>query len=217
MEAFRWIGHGFSLFASAPGSWALLTLVGGVLYVLPFAIPLYGILLGSWALPGLYAALFLAADAADHREPITLGLLVDAWDWRRARTLIRVGGLALAANAFQVLLQLHAADVDPTGRMAGMDWENLVILVAIDLVLSVYFMLTVALITLTNASAAEALTDAGTAIFARPLHISLLVLVVSIVTLLGAASIVGLLIALPVTFATVYYAARDLYGLEGSD
>ena len=129
MEAFRWVAYGFSLFAAAPVSWALLALVGGVVYALPFAVPVLGVVLGSVALPGFYAALVLAAESADHLEPVRIAALGDAWDWRRTLSLLRIGLAQLLVSVFVGLVATYA------------DQQlDKVLLVAVNLVLALYFL-----------------------------------------------------------------------------
>ena len=206
MEAFRWVAYGFSLFAAAPVSWALLALVGGVVYALPFAVPVLGVVLGSVALPGFYAALVLAAESADHLEPVRIAALGDAWDWRRTLSLLRIGLAQLLVSVFVGLVATYA----------DQQLDKL-LLVAVNLVLALYFLFAVAIVTLTNRGAREALTMAGAAVLGRPLHVLLLSSLVLGIVALGALSAVGLLIALPVMGASVYAASNDLFGVGAAD
>lgn len=205
MDAFRWMAYGFSLFGAAPLGWAAMALVGTVVYALPFAVPGVGFFVGSVAVLGFDVALVVAAEAVDHGEPVRVRVLVEAWDARRARAILRIGWMRLL-TAVMLGGLLHLSTTV----------EDQVLVVCAEAGLGMFFLFAVSVATLTDCKAGEAMQSAAGVILQRPLQVGLFAVLTGAVVLLGALSVVGLLIALPVVGASVYAASRALFGQEAA-
>jgi hypothetical protein len=222
-----WIGEGWRLFASAPLPWIGVTVVFFVLMIVISLLPLVSVC--SWILQIILSGgIYMGCRAADRGEPFGFHFLLAGFSERFGR-LAGVGALLLVLNVAFILVAgiavvaMFGFSFFPTIQNFGSHWDSLqgaLGFVFILMVLGLVYLTLVGMLglfapvlaTVYDQPAIESLK--GSFVGCGRNLLSLTVFSLALV-FLGIVAILplglGLLIFMPVTWAAIYCAARDIF------
>ena len=217
-----WISEGFSLFRRQPLTWILITVLLLVLAMLSGLVPSLGSLLAQLLAPVFTAGLMLGCKQLEEGDELAVGALFSGFSSRSGR-LIALGALGTIAMALiyvvvGMLFGMGPAVLFGVARdgIVQTDPMNLLLgtLVAMAAALPVYMAMwfAPALIVLNDLSVGAAVRSSFIACTRNLLPFLvygaalLLLLIVALIPLL-----LGLLVFVPVMFASVYVSYRDLF------
>lgn len=221
-RGWAWIAEGFELFKRKAGTWILITIVLGVIFIGLSVIPVVGTL-ANWALFPVFAGgIMLGCHALAQEGELEFGHLFAGFR-NRAGDLVVIGLVSIAAWIIVIIPVILAVGAgaffatargDP-GALAAIGPGILIAwLLALALAVPVYMALwfAPALVVLHGTPPIEALKQS----FRGCLRNVVPFLVYGIVlTFLGVIAVIplglGLLVLMPVIMASVYVSFRDIY------
>lgn len=218
-----WLSQGFDSFRAAPGPWLAVTLIWIIGTVAIQHIAGVGSLLANLLTPVVIGGLMLGCDAQTRGEPFRLEHLWAGFASPRASALLMLGVLmllaSLAIGVFVVLAVgasvigsliggggLESVEVGTSAALAGL------ILLLLVAALSMAMWFAPALVVLQGLAPTDALKASFRACLVNPLALlvnGLLMLVIAILALIPLG--LGLLVAVPVFVASVYFGYRDIF------
>jgi hypothetical protein len=225
LEAARgwtWITEGFQLFKRKAGTWILITIVLGVIFIGLTLIPVVGVL-ASWALYPVFAGgIMLGCHSLARNGELEFGQMFSGFR-SRAGDLVVIGLLSIVAWIIVIIPVILAVGAgaffatargDPAALAAIAPGVLIAWLLAIGLAVPVYMALwfAPALVVLREMPPIEALKQS----FGGCLRNIVPFLVYGVVMLvLGVIAVIplglGLLVLMPVIMASVYIAFRDIF------
>jgi uncharacterized membrane protein len=223
-----WIGQGWQQFASAPGAWlgatVLFFVLAFVIALLPL-VSLLGVVFNVVFLGGLY----LGCRATDRGEPFEFRYLFEGFRSTAFGRLAGVGAVLLVFNLLFFIV-LGVAAVAAIGFSGFPDFNNLaaqwnsissaiglasVFVVLLLIYLSVIIMLGLfspILAVVFDQPVMEALKGSFVGSWRNMLSLTVFGIACLVLGLLCILTLgLGILVVAPVTWAAVYYAARDIY------
>ncbi len=217
----RWLADAWRLFKASPGIWiAIILALGGGAIALQF-IPVAGAILSGLLYPLLTAGLMLGCDALNRGRPLRFNHLFAGFGDRLApllhfSVLYFVVSSAVSAAVWIPMLGLDGYLGFMGGEVEGIDmgafWFAFLINMIVSIPLFCAYWLALPLITLNQMDplAAVKLSLLGCLKNVLPLIVlsvlSLLMMIVAVIPL-G----LGMLIALPMLFASMYTSYRDIF------
>jgi hypothetical protein len=221
-HGWTWIKEGWGLFKQQPGAWLLIVLLAWVISIAASLVPLLGFILPSLIFPGLFAGIILGCKALDEGNRLTVAHLFSAFQVRGgALLLLGLAEFVLALVAmipFLVVFGTGVAGAMMSGNPAALadigPGVQIAFLVSLALILPVFAAgwFAAALVTLHDMSPLAALWT-GFVAFLK--NIVPFLLNGFIFLLLGILAVIplglGLLVLVPVFFATDYTSYRDIF------
>lgn len=220
-QGWAWIAQGWALFKRQGGTWVLLLIVAGLVIIGVSLVPLLNWILPSLLVPGLSAGVMLGCKALDDGERLTVGHLFAGYKARGSSLVL----LGLAGFVLYVIAMLPMVLVlggkfiammsgDPAALMEAGAAFALAILVTLAISVPVYMALwfAPALVALHDVPPLAALRQS----FGACLKNVVPFLVYGLILFgLGAVAAIpfglGLLVLMPVFFASVYASYRDIF------
>jgi uncharacterized membrane protein len=220
-QGWAWIAQGWSLFRQQPGTWILILLLAGVLFIVASLIPLVNWIAPSLLVPGLSAGVILGCKALDDGGRLTVGHLFAGYQ-ARGSALVLVGVAAfvlyLAAMIPMVIVLGGKVIALMTGDAQAFSDIGPGFLIAILLTLAisvpVYMSLwfAPALVVLHETPPLAALRQSFFACLRNIVPFLLYGLVMLGLGILAAIPLgLGLLVLMPVFFASAYTSYRDIF------
>jgi uncharacterized membrane protein len=218
-----WIGEGFALFRQQPGVWIGILLIWLVLSSILSSIPVLNVV-GSFLNPIFTAGIMLGAASQARQEGLRLEHLFAGFRSGRvgALLMVTVWTLILAVAALLVLVviawpivgSLH--DGSPGDWLETLGWGRLLLTILGLLVLGVIVGMAVwfapALIVFHGLGALDALKLSFRGCTRNWLALTIYGLLAIVILVVAAVPLLlGLLIALPVLFASGYISYRDIF------
>jgi len=217
-----WIADGFGLFKKQPGTWILITIVLGILFIAMGLVPVLGAL-ATWVLYPVFAGgIMLGCHAAAQGGEIGVGHIFAGFK-NRAGGLVVIGLLSIVAWIVVMLPVFIVAGAgvffgtmrgDPQAMAAIGPSVVLAWLVALALAVPVYMALwfAPALVTLRELPPVEALKQSFRGCLRNVVPFLVYGIVVMILTVLAAIPFgLGLLVMMPVIMASVYVAYGEIF------
>lgn len=217
----RWLGDAWRLFKASPGIWiAIILALGGGAIVLQM-IPVAGAILPGLLYPMLTAGLMLGCDALQHGRPLRFNHLFAGFGERLAPLLTFTVLYFLVSSAVSAAVWIPLLGLDGYlgflgGDVEGIDmsafWFTFLINMVVSLPLFAAYWLALPLIALNQM---DPLTAVKLSLLGCLKNIlPLIVLSVLTILMMIAAAIplgLGMLIALPILFASMYTSYRDIF------
>jgi uncharacterized membrane protein len=220
-QGWAWIAQAWALFKRQGGTWVLVLVVAGLVVIGVSLVPLLNWILPSVLIPGLSAGVMLGCKALDDGDRLTVGHLFAGFKARGSALLL----LGLAGFVLYVIAMLPMVVVlggkfvammsgDPAA-LADMGTEfALAILITLAISVPVYMALwfAPALVALHDTPPLAALRQSFTACLKNVvpfLVYGLILFGLGVVAVIPFA--LGLLVLMPVFFASVYTSYRDVF------
>jgi uncharacterized membrane protein len=220
-QGWAWIAQGWGLFKQQPGTWILLLLLAGVIFIAMSLVPLLNWIAPSLIVPGLSAGVILGCKALEDGERLRVAHLFAGFQARGgALVLLGLAGFVLYLVAMIPLIIVLGGGFiammsgDPTAFANLGTGFIIAILVTMAISLPVYMAMwfAPALVTLHDAAPLAALQQSFGACLR---NIVPFLLYSVILLLLGILAVIplglGLLVLMPVFFASVYASYRDIF------
>ena len=217
-----WILGGFGMFKNQPGTWILITIVLGILFILMGLVPILGAL-ATWILYPVFAGgIMLGCHTAAHGGEIGVGHIFAGFK-NRAGSLVVIGLLSIVAwivvlipvfivagaGVFFGTIRGDAQAMAAMGPGIAIAW-----LVALGLAVPVYMALwfAPALVVLRELAPVEALKQSFRGCLRNIIPFLVYGIVMLLLTILAAIPFgLGLLVMVPVVMASVYVAYGEIF------
>lgn len=222
-----WLGDGWRIFMAEPGMWLVLTLVTGIIMLVPALIPPVGPLLLALVVPGLFGGLLYSAREAEEGRALDLGQLIIAFKEVERRNAVLVLGAGsvivnLVMSAIALLLMggsLGVAGLMGHGgnqlMMAGAGMGLLLALLInslISLLWTMSMLYAVPLVMFTDTPPVDAFKASVTACTVNFMPLLVFGVLWMLLAMLAALPMMlGYLILVPVTVGAVYASYRDVF------
>lgn len=220
-QGWTWISQGWGLFKQQPGAWILIVLLAGVIFVAVSLVPLVNWIVPYLLIPGMSAGVILGCKALNDGERLAVSHLFAGFQARGGALL--VVGLAafllymMAAIPLVIVLgtrfiTLMAGDPTAFGDF-GMD-IIIGFLLTIGISVPVYMALwfAPALVALNEVAPLAALRQSFGACLKNIVPFLLYGLIFLLLGILAVIPLgLGLLVLMPVFFATAYTSYRDIF------
>ena len=220
-QGWAWIAHGWELFKRQGGTWVMLLIVSGLIIIGVSLVPLVNWILPSLLIPGLSAGVMLGCKALDDGDRLTVGHLFAGFKARGSALLL----LGLAGFVLYMIAMAPMAIVMGGKFVAMMSGDPeafaelgtgfaLAILVTLAISVPVYMALWFApvLVTLHEAPPLAALRQSFGACLKNIVPFLLYGIILMALGIVAAIPLgLGLLVLMPVIFASVYASYRDIF------
>ena len=220
-QGWAWIARGWDLFKRQGGTWVLLVLLAGVIFIAASLVPLINWVAPSLLIPGLSAGVMLGCKALDDGDRLTVSHLFAGFQ-ARGSALVMVG---LAGFVMYLIAMIPVAIVmggkfvamisgDPAAFADFGPGFLLAALVTLAISVPVYMSLwfAPALVTLHDVAPLAALRQSFGACLKNIVPFLLygvIFMALGIVAMIPLG--LGLLVLMPVFFASVYASYRDIF------
>lgn len=220
-HGWTWISEAWGLFKRQPGTWILILLLSAVIFIAVVFVPLLNMILPYLLFPALSAGVVLGCKALDEGERLTVAHLFSAFQVRGGALLL----LGLAEFVLYLIAMIPLLVVLGGGFVALMSGDptaftdigtgmQIGFLLALALFLPVYMAgwFAPVLVTIHNVSPLAALQMSFVACLKNIIPFLLygfIYLLLSIVAVIPLG--LGLLVLIPVFFATAYTSYRDIF------
>ena len=217
-----WIAEGFGLFKRQPGTWILITIILGVLFIAMGLVPVLGAL-GTWVLSPVFAGgIMLGCHAAAQGGEIEVGHIFAGFR-NRGGSLVMIGLLSIVAwivvmipvfivagaGIFFGTMRGDAQAMAAIGPGVLLAW-----LVTLALAVPVYMALwfAPALVALREIAPVEALKQSFRGCLKNVIPFLVYGLVLTVLLVVAAIPFgLGLLVMMPVLMASVYIAYAEIF------
>jgi uncharacterized membrane protein len=220
-QGWAWIASGWDLFKRQGGTWILLLIVSGLIVIGASLVPLLNWILPSLIIPGLSAGVMLGCKALEGGERLTVSHLFAGFQARgSALLLLGLAGfvlylvamiplvIVLGGKIFAMMSGDPAAVAEPgAGFVLGI---LLTLAIAVPVYMALWF--APALVTLHEAQPLAALRQSFGACLKNIgpfLLYGVILMALAIVAVIPLG--LGLLVLMPVIFASVYASYRDIF------
>ena len=224
-RSIAWFIGGWGLFMKNPGAWIVLGIMTLAITVVLSLIPFLGVLALSLISPVLGAGLLYAAREADAGRALDVLHLFQGFRERDKLTpLLSLGGVALAGLIIGLVIAFLLAGGSmvtmmmsgdrhalTTGALGGFLLAGLVILV-VEVVVAMAVVYAIPLVMFRDVPAGEALRSSLNANLRNLLPLLVFGVIYLFVAVLATLPLMlGWIVLLPVSIATVYLSYKDLY------
>jgi len=220
-QGWAWIVQGWGLFKLQPGTWILVLLVAGVIFIAMSLVPLLNWILPSLAVPGLSAGVILGCKALEDGERLTVAHLFAGFQARgSALVLLGLAGFVLYLIAMIPLLVVLGGSFialmsgDPAAFSDVGVGFVIAILATMAISVPVYMAMwfAPALVALHDAAPLAALRQSFGACLKNILPFLLYGVIMLVFAILAVIPLgLGMLVWMPVLFASVYASYRHIF------
>lgn len=220
-QGWAWIAQGWVLFKQQPGAWILILLLAGAIIITISLVPPLNLILPSLLIPGLSAGVMLGCKALEDGERLTVGHLFAGFKARgSALLLLGLAGFVLYMIAMIPMVIVMGGkfvammSADPTAFAEPGAGFVLAILVTLAISVPVYMALWFGpvLVTLHEAPLLVALRQSFGACLKNIVPFLLYGVILMGLGIVAAIPLgLGLLVLMPVIFASVYASYRDIF------
>ena len=220
-HGWMWISEAWGLFKQQPGAWILIVLLAGVIFIAVSLVPLVNWIVPYMLIPGLSAGVILGCKALSDGNRLTVGHLFAGFQ-ARGGALVLVG---LAAFALYLMAAIPLIIVMGTRFIAMMAGDPaafgdfgvdiiIALLLSVGISVPVYMALwfAPALVTLHDATPLAALRQSFGACLKNIVPFLLYGVIFLLLGIVAAIPLgLGMLVLMPVFFATAYTSYRDIF------
>lgn len=220
-QGWTWITEGYALFKRQAGTWILILIVLGVIIIAASLVPLVNWIMPSLLIPGLSAGVILGCKALNDGDRLTVGHIFSAFRTRgSALLLLGLAGFVLYLIAMiPLIIVLGGSFVamirgDPSSLWGASQGLLLAFLGTMALSIPVYMAVwfAPALVALHDEPPLAALRQSFGACLKNIVPFLLYgVIVLGLAVVAAIPFGLGLLVLMPVIFASVYTSYRDIF------